>query len=213
MRQKTDEAGRGSSCGSGPRVPQATFVHLGKEREETKIRVVVCPYPTSLLVPQWGSTRPPSLGPCSCSAFSPARSLATSWTGGSRTVWTPPLMALPPVMPGDSPTSMEPGLFTSCVPFPLPPCCVLPSCRRTCLFTDEEMSKEGTRAIVQWIVHCLACGLPGFEPQLPILVCPPPRLPAVILEHHRMCPLKSFKINKSGARVIAQRRGCLPCMH
>lgn len=49
---------------------------------------------------QLGST-PPSLGPCSCCVYSPALSLATSWTGGSRTVWTPPLRAWPLTMPGD----------------------------------------------------------------------------------------------------------------
>ena len=71
------------------------------------------PDPAPLPPAQWSST-PLSLGPCSCCAFSPALSSATSWTGGSRTAWTPPL-------PGDLPRGGDGSVLSHPVSYSILP--------------------------------------------------------------------------------------------
>lgn len=86
------------------------------------------PDPAPLPPAQWSST-PLSLGPCSCCAFSPALSSATSWTGGSRTVWTPPL-------PGDLPWGGDGSVLSHPVSYSILPRTL--GEERPVHFTDEE---------------------------------------------------------------------------
>lgn len=107
QRQKVEETGREIKAGPWPcPIPWTGFILTGGSEGGCWSILSLCWHPDPASAPAQLSSTPPSSESCSCCVFSPAPSLATSWTGASRTAWmirprAPCVRVLPPEIPGD----------------------------------------------------------------------------------------------------------------